>query len=250
MIFRRAVQRYGRAEPVQTPYARAGQIWDERIGSARAQAYNWRRLAFGELALCAGLSAALIWQSTQSRIIPYVVEVDHLGEARSVAPALRAWTPNESQIAWQLGRYIRDLRSVSLDPVVTRQNWLDAFAMTTQRGAQFLSGQAQASDPFADAGARAISIQVTSVVRISNQSFQIKWLETHFERGALVERSHWTGVLTIRLITPRSAAILRQNPLGVYVDGIDWSREWSGDDGPVGGAAARPSNPTNMEIVP
>jgi type IV secretion system protein VirB5 len=92
---------------------------------------------------------------------------------------------------------------------------------------------------------------VTSVVRISNQSFQIKWLETHFERGALVERSHWTGVLTIRLITPRSAAILRQNPLGVYVDGIDWSREWSGDDGPASGAAAAPpSNPSNMEIVP
>jgi type IV secretion system protein VirB5 len=250
MIFRRAIQRYSRTEPVETPYARAGQLWDERLGSARAQAFNWRRLAFGELALCMGLSAALVWQSAQSRIIPYVVEVDHLGEARSVAPALRNWAPNEAQIAWQLGRYIRDVRSVSLDPVVTRQNWLDAYAMTTQQGAQFLSGQAHANDPFAEAGTRATSVQVTSVVRISSQSFQVKWLETHFERSALVERSHWTGVLTIKLITPRSAQILRQNPLGVYVDGIDWSREWGGDDGLPAGASAPRFNPTKLESVP
>lgn len=250
MIFRRALQRYGRTEPAETPYARAGQVWDERIGSARSQAYNWRKLAFGELLLCTGLSAALVWQSMQSRIIPYVVEVDRLGEARAVAPATRDWTPNEAQIAWQLGRFIRDVRSVSLDPVVTRQNWLDAYAMTTERGTHFLSDQARAANPFADAGARAISIEVTSVVRISDQSFQVKWAEAHYDRGNLVDKSRWTAVLTMQLIAPRSADTLRQNPLGIYIDGIDWSREWGGDDKSANDLPIAQTIPTHQEITP
>ena len=38
MIFKRSIQRYGRTPEPETPYSRAGQMWDERIGSARVQA--------------------------------------------------------------------------------------------------------------------------------------------------------------------------------------------------------------------
>ena len=79
MRFKRAVQRYGRTPEPETPYQRAGQLWDERIGSARVQARNWRLMAFGGLLLSAGLSSGLLWQSMQSRVVPYVVEVDSLG---------------------------------------------------------------------------------------------------------------------------------------------------------------------------
>ena len=33
------------------PYARAASAWDERIGSARVQAHNWRIVAFAAMAL-------------------------------------------------------------------------------------------------------------------------------------------------------------------------------------------------------
>src|SRR3546814_18063480 len=81
MFFKRSVQRYGRTPVPETPYQRAGQLWDERIGSARVQARNWRLMAFGCLVLTAGTSAGLAWQSLQSRVPPYVVEVDRLGAA-------------------------------------------------------------------------------------------------------------------------------------------------------------------------
>jgi type IV secretory pathway TrbF-like protein len=87
MRFKRAVQRYGRTDEPETPYRRAGQLWDERIGSARAQASNWRLMAFGGLALTTGLSGALVWQSMQSRVVPYVVAVDSLGQPQAVSPA-------------------------------------------------------------------------------------------------------------------------------------------------------------------
>ena len=225
MIFKRSVQRYGRTPEPETPYQRAGQMWDERIGSARVQARNWRLMAFGCLSLATGLSGALVWQSLQSRVTPYVVEVDRLGEARAVAEADKGWTPSDAQIAWALSRFIRNVRSVSLDPVLMRQDWLEAYDFATKRGAQFLGDYARSNDPFADIGNRTVSVQVTSVVRASDRSFQVKWIETSFDRGSRVGDSHWTAIITVAMKPPTTAEVLRKNPLGVYVDAIDWSRE-------------------------
>lgn len=225
MIFKRAVQRYGRTPQPETPYQRAGQLWDERIGSARVQARNWRLMAFGTLSLSCAMAGALVWQSLQSRVTPYVVEVDRLGEARSVTAAEAGYEPTDPQIAWHLAKFIENVRGVSLDPVLMRRDWLAAYAFTTERGARFLTDYARAANPFARVGERTISVQVTSVVRASDRSFQVKWIETGYERGSEVRSSHWTGILTIVAKPPASADTLRKNPLGIYVDAIDWSRE-------------------------
>ena len=42
MIFKRSSTHYGQSPFPETPYQKAGQVWDERIGSARIQAKNWR----------------------------------------------------------------------------------------------------------------------------------------------------------------------------------------------------------------
>lgn len=225
MHFKRAVQRYGQTPEPETPYQRAGQLWDERIGSARVQARNWRLMAFGGLLLTTGLSAALVWQSMQSRVVPYVVEVDKLGQALAVAPADAQFNPRDPQIAWHLGRFITHIRSRSLDAVLMRENWLAAYDFASERGALFLGEYARAANPFAEVGRRTVSVQVTSVVRASENSFRINWTEQAYERGSRSGTSRWTAVVTVKLHPPRSAEVLRKNPLGLYVDAIDWSRE-------------------------
>lgn len=226
MRFRRAVQRYGRTPEPVTPFQRAGQLWDERIGSARVQARNWRLMALGGLGLSAGLATGLVWQSMQSRVIPYVVEVDKLGEARSVVPATHDYEPTDPQIAWMLGRFITWVRGVSLDPVLMRENWLAAYDFVTERGALALNAHARASDPFANVGERTVSVTINNIVRASDRSFRVEWTERHFERGNLVSTLRWTAILTVVVKTPSSADALRKNPLGLFVDAIDWSREY------------------------
>ena len=51
MTFKRAGLRYGETPEPVTPYQKAAQVWDERIGSARVQAHNWRLMALGSLVL-------------------------------------------------------------------------------------------------------------------------------------------------------------------------------------------------------
>jgi type IV secretion system protein VirB5 len=248
MRFKRAVQRYGRTPEAVTPYQRAAQVWDERIGSARVQARNWRLMALGGLFLSGGLATGLLWQSIQSRIVPYVVEVDKLGEARAVSVAERNFQPTDPQIAWHLAEFISNVRSVSLDPVVMRHNWLSAYDFVTNRGALFLGNYARQTNPFADVGERTVSVQVTSVVRASDRSFQVKWIETSFDRGSLVGTSRWTAILTIVSRPPTSAETLRKNPLGIYVDAVDWAREIE----PAGAGSAAPEQqaPSTSPPVP
>lgn len=242
MKFRRAVQRYGRTPEPETPYQRAGQVWDTRLGSARVQARNWRLMALGGLLLSTALASGLLWQSMQSRVVPYVVEVDRLGEARAVAPVTADYRPTDPQIAWHLGRLVGNVRSISLDPVLMRQNWLAAYDHVTERGARFLNDYARSADPFGQMGERTVSVQVTSVVRASDRSFQVKWTESEYERGSLVGTSRWTAILSIVVRPPRSAEALRKNPLGLYVDAIDWSRELDIAP-PAAPAAPKPPEP-------
>ncbi len=255
MRFRRAVQRYGRTPEPETPYQRAGQLWDERIGSARVQAKNWRLMAFGGLLLTTGLAAALVWQSLQSRVVPYVVEVDRLGRAQAVAPADAEYEPTDPQIAWHLSRFIANVRSRSLDPVLMRENWLAAYDLATERGALFLGEYARADNPFADVGRRTVSVQVTSVVRASDSSFRVAWTESEYQRGSLAGTSRWTAMLTVKIQPPRSPDVLRKNPLGLYVDAVDWSRELETPlpnpvEGPVHepAIASPPATPSRMPL--
>ena len=234
MKFKRTLQRYGQTPEPVTPYQKAAQLWDERIGSARVQAKNWRLMAFGSLALSMGLAVGMAWQSMQSRVTPYVVEVDRLGEVRAVAPAIQNYQPADAQIAWHLSRFIASVRGVSVDPVLVRRNWLDAYDFATDRAAIFLNDYARTNDPFAAIGTRSVSVQVTSVVRASDSSFQVKWTEQVYERASLASTERWTAMLTIVIQPPRSAEVLHKNPLGLYVNAIAWSRELDPATAPEG----------------
>lgn len=224
-MFRRPSVRYGTTPEPVTPYQKAAQVWDERIGSARVQARNWRLMALGCLTLSAGLSAALAWQSTRSSVVPYVVEVDNLGAAQAVTPALAEYRPTDPQIAWHLARFVEHVRQVPADPIVLRQNWLRAYDFATDRGAVALNDHARVNDPFAQVGDTQISIEVSSVIRASDTSFRVAWIERRYENGQLAATERWTAILSVVIQPPRDAERLRANPLGVYVHAINWSRE-------------------------
>jgi type IV secretory pathway TrbF-like protein len=224
-LFKRPATHYGKTPEPETPYQRAGQVWDERIGSARVQAKNWRLMAFGSLILSAGLAAALVWQSARGTITPWVVQVDRLGQAQAVAPAAVDYQPTDPQVAWHLARFIEQVRSIPADAIIVRQNWLRAYEFTTSAGAMALNDYARANDPFAKVGKQQIAVDVSSVIRASPTSFRVAWSERRYQDGALAETSRWTAILTIAVRPPRDAEKLRANPLGIYVNAINWSRE-------------------------
>ncbi|MDO8331901.1 MAG: conjugal transfer protein TrbF [Fluviicoccus sp.] len=225
MLFKRPQVRYSDTPEPVTPYQAAAQVWDNRIGSARVQAKNWRLMAFGCLSLALLMAGGLVWRSAQSIVTPYVVEVDSAGQVRAVGEAATPYKPNDAQIAYHLARFLTDVRSLSIDPIVVRQNWLEAYEYTTDKGAATLNDYARANDPFARIGQNSVSVEVTSVVRASDSSFQMRWIERNYANGAPSGTERWTAVVSVVLQPPRTEERLRRNPLGIYVNGLSWSRE-------------------------
>ena len=224
-MFKRHSTHYGKTPEPETPYQRAAQVWDERIGSARVQARNWRLMAFGSLLLAGGFASALVWQSARGTVVPWVVQVDQLGQAQAVEPAVADYQPTDPQIAFHLARFIEQVRSIPVDPIIVRQNWLRAYDFTTDRGAMALNDYARANDPFGRVGKVQISVEVSSVIRASPDSFRVAWTERRYQDGSLAATERWTAILTIVVQPPRDAERLRKNPLGIFVNAISWSRE-------------------------
>src|SRR6516165_3330640 len=209
-MFRRPSVRYGRTPQPATPYQKAAQVWDERIGAARLQAKNWRLMAFGSLVLSAGLALGFIWQSLRGTVTPWVVQVDRLGEVQAVAPATREYQPTDAQIAYQLARFIGDIRGLPVDPIVLREQLLRAYDFTTDRGAAALNDFARTNDPFANLGKMQISVEVSSVIRASPDSFRVAWIQRSYENGSLATTERWTAILTVVVQTPHNADGLRR----------------------------------------
>ena len=225
MTWKRSQAAYGRTPEPVTPYQKAAQVWDERIGSARVQAKNWRFASLVSLGLALSLTGIIGWQATQSRIVPYVVEVDSSGAVKNVSPTTDNYVPSDAQISFQLANFIRKVRGVSTDPIIVRQNWLEAYDFTTSQAAGTLSAYATSNDPFAEVGLRSVSVDIESVVRSSDSSFEIRWRETEFRSGIKQAVSAHTAMLNVITEPPSDEAALQRNPLGLYVHAINWSRD-------------------------
>jgi type IV secretory pathway TrbF-like protein len=231
MRFKRPRVRYAETPQPATPYQAAAQAWDERIGSARVQAKNWRLMAFGCLVLALLMACGLVWRSAQSIVTPFVVEVESSGQVRAVGEAATPYSPSDAQVAYHLARFVTLVRSLSIDPIVVRQNWLDAYNYTTDRGAAVLNDYARTRDPFARVGKESVTVQVISMVRASDASFNVRWTEQRFVNGAPAGTERWNAVISTVLQTPRTEQRLRKNPLGIYVNGLSWSRELDASEG-------------------
>ena len=169
-------------------------------------------MAFGCLLLALLMAGGLVWRSAQSIVTPYVIEVDQAGQVRTVGEAATQYRPADAQIAFHLAHFVTLVRSLSIDPIVVRQNWLDAYDYTTDKGAAVLNDYARTNDPFARIGRESVTVQITSVVRASGTSFNVRWTERRYVNGAAAGLERWTAVVSIVLQTPRTEERLRRNP--------------------------------------
>lgn len=211
------------ATPVATPYQKAGQVWDERMGLSLAHARNWRRMAFANLAVAGFLGAGWWMQSQQAIVRPFVVEVSQWGQTQRITALDGRYEPTQAQLGHALASWIRAVRAKSVDPVVIRQNWLSAYDFVTPRAAGFLNAWAQTHDPFAEIGREAVNVEILNVVRRSPRTYDLQWRETRFVNGQQAEQTRWRALITFKLDPPKTEAELLKNPLGLRIEDVSWT---------------------------
>jgi Type IV secretory pathway, TrbF components len=212
--------------PQSAVYMLARREWNERYGSYIAQRDGWRMAALAALGVAALAVGGLIYDRSRGYVVPYIVEVDKLGDALAIARADVAAPVAAQIIRAQLARWIVEVRSVYMDVAAQRRLIEDAYAMLDRHGAAFQTANEwfEANDPFKRAANELVGVQVESVLPISANTWRIEWREeTRSRDGTLLSRQPWQAVATVNVIPPTTDAAMLVNPTGLFVEAFSWT---------------------------
>jgi type IV secretory pathway TrbF-like protein len=205
------------------PYLSARREWNERYGDYIARARSWRGAAFAALLVSLVLAVGVVWQAAQSKVVPYVVEVDKLGDAVAVARADRVTPADARVVKAQLAAWIVDVRSISSDPLAQKSALSGSYAMTAATATIFLNDYYRQHSPFGQP--RTVAVSVDAVLPISKQTYQLQWSEDARDlQGRDLATTHWLASVTVAFDPPTDERGILSNPLGLYVTGISWTQ--------------------------
>lgn len=216
-----------RASAAPSPVQVAARAWDDRLGSTVTERNAWRIVAIGALCIAAAAVGYHIYRGETSEVVPYIVALDDRGIPLRIAEAEEPYKPGEAMIASVLGRWVQDIRGLSLDPIVIKTQWLNAYNFLTPKASMALNEWAKENNPIeaAKIGQKTVTVEIVSVTRPSKDSYQVRWIEKSYANGSLVSTQRWVGLFTIAIEQPRTITRLRVNPLGVYITNISWTQE-------------------------
>jgi type IV secretion system protein VirB5 len=217
------------------PYVQGWREWDERYADLVVGKRNWQLAAGGLLIMGLILAGGMVWLSGRSKYIPYVVEVDRLGYGLTVAqPLTPASVPDVTarMERYEVATFIREAREVSSDPQVEQQQLNSLLAHARGAADRFLDEYYHvdtAHNPFQIAQKQTVSVQIDSILRLSPKSYQVRWTEqTRDLNGAAIGApNHWEAQLQTEITPPASDDAIISNPLGFYVDQINWTEQQS-----------------------
>ena len=214
------------------PYLNARRTLNEYNGAIITSRQTWQAVALVCLMITLGAVGGVIHLASQSTFIPYVVEVDKLGQAATVKRADRAGQIDERVVHASLASFIHDVRMVSFDRNAQNDAIWRVYAMlqsgdpATNKITDFM--QDPATSPTLRANEVSVGIEIVSVLRQTEETWEITWTEKVWDRqGIRLEQYRMRGLLTIYAVPPTSStteAEIRRNPLGIFIRDFTWSK--------------------------
>lgn len=212
----------------ENPYLAARQEWNERYGSYVKAAAAWRIVGITGMALAVIATSYALYQSTQVKLVPYIIEVDKLGSAVIAGFPQQIEYADARVVRATLAGFVSNFRSVSPDTAVQKQ-YIDrtyALLRTADPATEKVNAWFRANSPFNKARTATVSIEVSNVVALSNQSYQIDWAEIERDRrGKELSTRRFRGVATVVLTPPQDEQTIRLNPIGLYLRDFDWTAQ-------------------------
>src|SRR5215469_7433444 len=106
-------------------YVEAWRQWDDRYADLVVGKRNWQITAACSTVVSLVLAIGIVWQSSRSRYVPYVVVVDKLGYALTVPKPLAVGTEPalvDRMVRYEIACFMRRARSVSTDTIAEQRS--------------------------------------------------------------------------------------------------------------------------------
>lgn len=212
----------------ENPYIAARQEWNERYGSYVRSAIAWRVVGTTAMTIAIIGFGYGLYQSSKVKLVPYIVEVDKLGAAVTTGFPEQIDYADQRVVRASLAGFFASFRSVTPDAVVQKKYIDRTYALL--RNADPATGKVNAwfrdNSPFERAQRATVAIEVNNVVALSEQTYQVDWTEFERDRaGKETGLRRFRGIATVTLTAPQDEAVIRLNPIGLYLRDLDWTAQ-------------------------
>lgn len=220
---------------LENPFVNARRNWNEHTKGLLDDVRLWQSVCLISMMIALAAVGGVIYIGSKSKFVPYIIEVDKLGQPLAVSPAQVASPANQRVINYSLAAFISNARMVTPDTYLQRKAIFSIYSMlnrddpATAKMTEWLNGNPD-STPFKRAEKETVEIEIVSVIPQSPETWQIEWSEKVYDRqGNLAQPPYRMKALVTINITPATSSTsedkLRQNPLGIYVRDFSWSKQ-------------------------
>ncbi|MBV4489066.1 conjugal transfer protein TrbF [Pseudomonas oryzicola] len=219
---------------LDNPYLTARRTWNDHVGSVVTSRQSWQVVGILSMMVALAGVGGIIHIGSQSKFVPYVVEVDKLGQPMAVAPAQVAQPVDLRVVKSQVALFIADARTVTPDVALLRKSIFRLYALlapndaATQKMNEWLNGTKESS-PFLRAAEETVSVDIRSVMQQTPETWQVDWEEVTRDRQGLIKsKANWRALVTTYTAEPTtqtSEEQIRMNPIGTYVRDFSWSKQ-------------------------
>ena len=217
------------------PYLNAKRAWNNHTKGVMNAVRMWQSVALLSLMITLAAVGGALHIASQSKFVPYVIEVDKLGQSMAVAPAQLAVSVDERVVHASLAAFMSNARLVTPDIALQRKAIFAVYAMMNAddpaavKMTEWLNGN-EANNPFHRAAKETVETEIVSVIPQSPDTWQIEWNEKVFDRQGvpIAPPYRMRALATVAITAPTSATSeekIRQNPLGVFVRDFSWSKQ-------------------------
>lgn len=218
------------------PYLNARRTWNSHVGSLIASRTLWQAVALISLLVAFAAVGGVVYIGSQSKFVPYVVEVNKLGEAMAVAPASQAGKVDQRIVRASVAEFVVNARTVTPDIAMQRRAIFKVYALmnpgsaATRKMTSFLNGNPE-TNPFKRAEKQTVNVEIVSAIPQTSTTWQVDWIETQRSRkGDVMGKPYRMRAMLNVVSHPMSSDAtedqIRLNPLGIYVSDYSWTKQF------------------------
>ena len=206
------------------PYLNGTRTWNDFISGQVAQRKMWQVTALTSLMCMMLCIMGVIYIGSQSKITPYIVEVDSLGRSQFMGVIPTYDDVDQRVMNVMLTDFISDYRTVSsdVDLGIKFINRLFAKLDPNDTAHTKIAEQFSRKNPIEEGKAKTVDVKITAILQISPQSYAIEWTETTRDRsrsGKISDIGKYKSIVTIKTIDTSNMNFekLQNNPVGLYI---------------------------------
>jgi type IV secretory pathway TrbF-like protein len=170
------------------------------------------------------LGALAFYLGSLPKKMPYVIELSSDGEAyyhANTVELLRDWTPSDATQRYFISHYVMQLRGVSSDNNVNKENASSVFSRSLEDATSEITQWYADNNPITRSQTEYVLIPSDdlSVVLYAENIWKVTWRETTYRKsdGTITSDKQYEGLFTVSFYTPDTERRKRENPIGMYI---------------------------------